>query len=229
MNAMCKKILLLLFIILSMLLLASCGGPVPIEKADVGDYVVLGRYEQDGNTDNGPEPIEWLVVKKNSDAIMVVSRYILDCQPYHRNRTDVTFSGSSIRSWLNRDFLNAAFTSEELSQIPTETILADDNDEYDIDGGSYTQDKVFLLSASEVDYYFLSKDTVASPTKYALEQGVYVNKNNHSCWWLRTPGYTQEYASVVLWEGGSHATGSKVNSEDVGVRPAIWIWLPKQP
>ena len=227
MHALHKKLLLLLLLALALLLMASCGGPVPLEKADVGDYVTLGHYEQDNNTENGPEPIEWLVLQKNSDAILVVSRHILDCQPYHSSQTPVTFSGSSIRSWLNSDFLNIAFSSEELSQIPIETALADDNDEYRIDGGKYTADKIFLLSASEVDYYLLSDDTVASPTKYALQQGVYANKYNHSCWWLRTPGYTKEYASVVLWEGDAHATGSKVNSQDVGVRPAMWIWLPR--
>lgn len=224
---MYRKPFLLLFMITAMLLLTGCG-TVPLEKADVGDYVVFGHYEQDGNTDNGPEPIEWLVVKKNSDAILVVSRYILDCQPYHNELTSVTFYSSSLRRWLNSDFLNAAFTSEELSRILIETALADDNDEYDTDGGTFTQDKVFLLSASEIKYDFIPKDTIASPTKYALQQGLHANKYNHSCWWLRTPGYTREYASVVLWEGGDHTTGSKVDNLN-GVRPAIWIWLPKQP
>lgn len=227
MKPMYKRLFLLLTILLAVGLLTSCSAPVPIEKADVGDYVVFGHYEQDGDPDNGPEEIEWLVVKKNSDAIMVVSRYVLDCQPYHRNRTDVTYSGSSIRSWLNSDFLNAAFTSEEQSRIPTTTVLADDNNEYRTDGGRFTEDKVFLLSASELDFDFIGKDTFASPTKYALEQGVHANKYNHSAWWLRTPGYTQEYAACTYWEGGVNTVGGKVNSEDIGVRPAIWIWLPR--
>lgn len=36
-----------------------------LEKAKVGDTVVFGSYEQDNNTKNGKEEIEWLVLKKN--------------------------------------------------------------------------------------------------------------------------------------------------------------------
>ena len=58
-------------------------------KEDGKEYIVFGSYEQDGNTKNGKEPIEWEVLGENDNGILVVSRYILDCQPYNKKSTGV--------------------------------------------------------------------------------------------------------------------------------------------
>ena len=48
----------------------------------VGGKVEFGSYEQDGNTQNGPEPIEWDVAAAYEDGYLLVSRYILDGIPW---------------------------------------------------------------------------------------------------------------------------------------------------
>ena len=39
----------------------------------VGDIIKFGHYEQDGNTANGKEEIEWQVLKVESDRYLVIS------------------------------------------------------------------------------------------------------------------------------------------------------------
>ena len=55
-----------------------------IKSVNVGDYITFGTYEQDNNTSNGKEDIEWLVLANNlwkgKHRILVISRFALDCQ-----------------------------------------------------------------------------------------------------------------------------------------------------
>ena len=38
--------------------------------AEVGDGVIFGSYEQNGNTADGSEPLEWIVLEKQSDKLL---------------------------------------------------------------------------------------------------------------------------------------------------------------
>lgn len=50
----------LLAVCLMALVCWVCAGYA--EETRVGDTVIFGQYEQDGNLDNGSEPIAWLVL-----------------------------------------------------------------------------------------------------------------------------------------------------------------------
>ena len=142
--------------------------------ANVGESVFFGTYEQDNNTDNGQEGIEWVVLAKEDDKLLVISKYALDCQPYNTEWTDVTWENCTLREWLNDEFFQMAFSEDEQAMIPTVTIANEDTQYYyketDLflyysfqeengyerritDGGADTQDKVFLLSAFEAENY----------------------------------------------------------------------------
>lgn len=54
-----------------------------LKVAKVGDYVFFGAYEQDNNTANGKENIEWLVLEVKDGKALVTSKYALDCKPYN--------------------------------------------------------------------------------------------------------------------------------------------------
>ena len=114
-----------------------------IKTANVGDIIVFGTYEQDNDTTNGKEDIEWLVLAKKGNRILVISDKALDRQPYNSSRTRVTWETCTFRNWLNNDFINAAFTAEERAMIPTVTVSADMNPEYDTNPGNATKDRVF--------------------------------------------------------------------------------------
>ena len=200
------------------------------EKIAVGDYVTFGSYEQDNDTSNGKEDIEWLVLDKEGDRMLVISKYALDCQPYNQEWEDVTWETCTLRSWLNEEFIYEAFTSTKLSQIPTVTVTADANPNYDTDPGNDTQDKVFLLSIDEANEYFDSYEArECTPTEYATAQGVYVSDSTgyegNCWWWLRSPGVYQYAAAYVYYDGDVGDYGSTVSSSINAVRPALWINL----
>lgn len=75
-----------------------------LKSANVGDYVVFGSYQQDSKTSNGKEDIAWLVLAKEDNKVLVISRYALDCQPYNTSYTDVTWENCSLRKSLNDTF-----------------------------------------------------------------------------------------------------------------------------
>ena len=204
---------------------ATISVNVPPLSTQVGDVVKFGKYEQDNDVSNGKEDIEWIVLAKENNRILVISKYSLDCQKYNTSYVDVTWEICSLRSWLNNDFISSAFSSAEISKIPTVTVTADENPNYSSDAGNDTQDKVFLLSLPEVKEYFTSSnERICYPTKYAIEQGAKTNLNQ-SWWWLRSAGSIQNSAAYIDYEGDIYYGGRRVDSDSVSVRPVLWIDL----
>lgn len=198
-----------------------------LKVAKVGDYVFFGAYEQDNNASNGKEDVEWLVLEVKDGKALVISKYALDCQQYNTSYTDVTWETCTLRKWLNSNFINSAFTSEEKAMIPTVTVSADKNPEYSTNPGNATQDQVFLLSITEANKYFSSDSArQCKPTDYAVAGGANVNSSNGNCWWwLRSPAYYQDRAANVYDGGGVIEGGSYVDDDYIAVRPALWIDL----
>ena len=203
-----------------------------IKNAKVGDIVYFGTYEQDNDTTNGKENIEWLVLAKENSRVLVISDKALDCQPYNSSYTEeVTWENCSLRKWLNGTFLNKAFSTEEQAQIQNTTVSADNNPQYSTNPGNATTDKVFLLSINEVEKYFNSDEArKCAPTAYAKAQGASTSdtfktpSGAATCWWwLRSPGDDQSSAAYVYFGGDVFELGNYVFSGLNAVRPAMWI------
>ena len=197
-------------------------------NVNVGDYITFGHYEQDNNTSNGKEAIEWLVLDVQDDKALVISKYGLDDHRFD-TRNYHGWDKSEIRKWLNSTFLNAAFTPEEQEAIVTTKISTPDYHGYS--GGSDTQDKIWLLSRDEATTYFKNDEArKAVPTKYAVAQGVYQSSRNtlngEGCclWWLRSPGDFRHSASYVTPDGGILGYDG-VSYSSVVDRPAFWLDL----
>lgn len=205
-------------------------------KFAVGNYVTFGRYPQ---TKAGKDktPIEWLVLARDGNKALLISRYGLDAQPYNKDNTSVTWETCTLRTWLNGMFYNKAFSSAEQAAILTTNV---DNSKsqcysgWNTSGGNNTQDKVFLLSYAEASKYFgvtynssNTKSRVA-PTAYAIAQGAGKNSSYKTAdgidagwWWLRSPGAYQSSAAGVR-TGGS-LFFNDVNYDSGSVRPALWV------
>jgi len=183
-----------------------------IKKASVGDVVKFGAYEQDGNTSNGKEDIEWEILEIRGNKVLLISDKILDVQPYHAAETGeyITWEKCSLRAWLNSTFYNTAFSEKCQSKISTTTVIAHSMSSM-LDPGNNTQDKVFLLSGADVNKYHPSQ---ASETEYG---------SNPGCWWLTSPsGYALGLAyAEVVWNDGEMTVYHKDWS--AGVRPVIWV------
>lgn len=193
---------------------------------EIGDIVTYGNYEQDGFYSNGEETIEWIVIARDRDNhALLLSRYCLDALPYNEDGGDVTWEDSSIRAWLNGEFLESAFGGDPNGFICTAECKTMDG-RSGTDGGENTTDRIFLLAVDEVTQYFPKESSRRAPvTEYAKEQGAEYDKNGNGWWWLRTPGKTQDMAAGVHTAGGVNYDGRDVDRTDLCIRPALWLDL----
>ena len=200
-----------------------------IKALEIGDTYLFGSYEQDNNETNGKEEIEWCILDKQGTQILVISKYVLDTQPYDWGGLEVTWETCSLRKWLNQHFMEDAFTEDEQAMIPTVTVSADINPEYKVytDPGNPTEDQIFVLSIAEADRYFDSEEgRIGIATPYAQAQGIQIHTENGNCWtWLRSPGIHQDCAANVGSNGYIYYIGEYVQKMTDGVRPAMWIDL----
>lgn len=199
----------------------------------------FGKYEQDNNTSNGMEDIEWFVLDTRSSAtrdgrVLLVSKYVLDCKPYNNSLNNYDWRTSSLRIWLNNEFYNMAFSEAEKSVIHTnvsEVRATTSNDKvFCLDSYEYRDE--LLLSDYEGERFFPGR-----PTKFAIAQGAkqgvtIVNSlkktyTNDGCYfWLRDA--TSDMGAPVGGLQPLNMIPSKtINSTDVGVRPVICITYPE--
>lgn len=198
-----------------------------------GDTFFFGSCEQDNNKDNGFEPIEWIVLDTFSDRILVISRYCLSGMSYY-NPSGVkykytTYETSDVRAFLNDTFYKRAFTKSERKYIALTHNRNKDNPVYGIDGGKDTNDRIFLLSHEECDYYFDSNNMrrgVATPYCKASLKKANGQKTTgkYVYWWLRTPGKFRCNAEYVFDSGRIYSYGSDVGHNVVALRPAMMLY-----
>lgn len=207
--------------------------------ANVGDTVVFGVYEQDGDAANGAEAVEWLVLDVTDGKALLLSRYGLEAMPYNATEEAMTWENCSLRKWLNGAFYETAFSAEERDKVVLSKVLNNADANAGIDGGNDTEDYVFLLSVEEAKMYFC-EDTVveggrnynteraAKPSAYAATKPLTIVTNGSwydgsSPYWLRTPGVANHIAAVVDYNGEIYAFGHGVSEPKDMVRPAVWV------
>ncbi|MCD8119920.1 MAG: DUF6273 domain-containing protein [Lachnospiraceae bacterium] len=159
----------------------------------VGDTVTFGCYSSVSQ--------KWIVAKIEDDKFMLVSENCLkksNGTVYVKMAFDTsggTWDVSSLREWLNGEYLTEGFTENEIAQILTTTVVTS--------GCADTEDKVFLLSKSEAEEIF--------PTAKERITGV-ATGGNIKGWWLRDDHFVNNSGSI-----NNHPNG------ELSVRPAIWI------
>ncbi len=202
-----------------------------------GDIVVFGHYEQDGNTGNGAEEIEWIVLDVRDGKALLLSRYGLEAKPYNAEYKEITWENCTLRAWLNGDFLKTVFNADEQSAILTTNVDNSSSQGYSkwsTSGGNNTQDKIFLLSYAEANRYLgvtyadsSNTESRVKLTTWAIKNGAYTSTYKTSegdasgWWWLRSPGDRQKGAARVNDDGSLSRTS--VHSGTGTIRPAFWI------
>lgn len=165
------------------------------------------------------EPIQWLVLGDG----LLISKYCIEAMAYHDEIVPITWADCSLRKWLNGEFFSGAFSDEEKEKILVVKNENEDNQRFGTLGGAATEDKVFILSASEAEKYFsCNEERMAPPTEHARENGIYMSWD-HPWWWLRTPGNYPNIACEVYYDGYIDYLGHTVNFKNDGVRPVIKI------
>ncbi len=214
----------------------ECNKDIKTLSIQIGEAITFGKYEG--------EPLEWVVLNKKEGSALLFSKKIIDFLPFMEKTdiatTDIEWANSSIREWLNSEFLNAVFSEDEKKIILTTTVVnnAYPDNLFKIEEAPPTEDRVFLPSIEEaqmlmdldIDNYF-----ECEISRYALEKMLayyadcygedeaeeYIDKD----WLLRTScTLGEEYYPCIV-------SGSDVPSRNpditahapCGVRPGVWI------
>lgn len=195
----------------------------------VGETFIFGRYEQDNDPNNGMEPIEWRVLAIEDNAALLISEYNLDAMAYDEKtyNSAITWEACSLRRWLNDNFLSTAFTKEEQGSILLSAIKNENNSYYGTDGGSDTEDRIFLLSIAETEKYFpVYGAGKAISTAYARAHGAYiVDASGTTGWWLRSPGFHTDSVAAMTPGGQLGYIGFFAWAPNVALRPALRLDL----
>jgi len=187
------------------------------QDIEAGDTLVFGNYQQ--------EEVEWLVLAREGDRALLVSKYILDCRAFNREYDVINWGSSPLRTWLNSTFIESTFSENERAIIEETLVSNPDSSTFVTKGCEDTVDKVFLLSVDEAKMYFKSDSArEAQGTAYAVSQGLYVSPNGNSWWWLRSPGSSTRMIADVGRDGEVDEYGFVVAASiRYGVRPAMWL------
>ena len=179
------------------------------------------------------EPVTWKVLSEEEDGVYVFSNMILDSQGYHNYVEDTTWADSALRTWLNGNFYNAAFSDTEKANINLATYVNEDSPVADgVIGGQSTTDKITILSYSDClnteygfpDYNTSCNERTFKGTDYSKCQGIKIYRvaDQRVRSWLRTPGTTQRNALNLT---GLGAIGADYEYEGnfvaIGVMPAF--------
>ncbi len=163
------------------------------------------------------EPIQWKVL--DPDTGFVVSAKHIDARAFNNylTKSGADFYGdsgcenfandydtSSIKTWLNADFYDTAFTADQKNNIAPDGSLG----------------SVFLLSKDEnTDYTLIISEPAG--TAYAECQGLHNYPSNGGCFrWTRTPTDVSEFPYTVS-DAGGFTTGDSANYSSFGVCPAM--------
>ena len=206
--------------------------PKPKDNCKFGHYIQM-------KTSNELKPIRWRVIKVDAEkGVLLMSEYVLDKVKYNETKESVTWENCTLRAWLNGlgdysedNFINTAFSSDELAHIQTVTNVDDSYGE--AAGGSNTEDRVFILTRDETKKYVGSNRSAYGTPHHCL-----LLNNGHMLasyclgkdaedvlhpvsWWTRTVNPAEMTAKVLSAAAVDAATD--VNDSIVGVRPALWI------
>ncbi len=195
-----------------------------------GDVVEFGTFEDSEMHNAGP--IEWFVIKREGDRILLLSKYVLVEKEYFSNFWDAhnvhlaNWEQCTLRSWLNNSFYKDSFNENEKRIIRKSNIPNDNSRE--------TSDYVFILSWNELK---LISDGLR---KEIFKEKYYGEKyRKSSSFWLRASfepdpndqryklldgrSYSKEDALTTYWLYGDREFVRSSCQSKEGVRPALWI------
>lgn len=223
----------------------TLSNPSTVNGATTWDCVEFGRYWQkdtngDGtaNDDDDMTPIKWRVLSVSDDEVFLMADQCLDWLTYddpYNNRNEADWQASFLREWLNSRFYNSAFNAEEMNAIKIVTVKPDNNPETGTEGSAETQDKLYILSCSDIKNtaYGFDADTGsesvtrrAQKTDFAKTMTKLSFKDvNDTGYWLRTPGNSLSNAMTTESDGSiKDPNGISVDSSK-GVRPVMHVSL----
>ena len=194
---------------------------VELKRAEVGDIVQMGTYEQDG------------------DSILIISHDVIGYQRFSDSPNCVIWEDSQIRTWLNEEFYTDAFDKETQARI--KGYVTSGVDEANQESRGDATDRIFLLSQKEIEKYYGHKlpkaeALLCKPSKAVLQRYEEIEQqrvrekvpfvtsvpdaSEGISWMLRSTGKSQNQISIIRGDGYYSQCMADYYQ---GVRPAMWI------
>ncbi len=208
-----------------------------------GNVVTLGSYEQDNNSANGKEKIEWIVLdpEYSNDSVMLISKHCLQYKLYDENDHCVGLDSNeaynyskdrgigwldcTLRKWLNNSFFNTAFNSVDKSKMKPINITYSMTDNVSILSLEEAK-KLFanttLGSATGTPYAYYQGFTNLYYEKYGEKPHGKYNASESVDYWLRKID-TMPDQDVVSRGGEPFENGALYMSYMQAVRPIIVV------
>lgn len=188
-----------------------------------GDYIFFGAYEQDNDLENGSEPIEWVILSTSLSAsgsrLELISRFILDVQPYQSTGDEPDWENSDIRKWMIETFA-VGFTAKEKKMISSSFDLPS---KYDADKSYVKKDN------GKATDYALSKQKVTSwwlpfEVDYSANPTWIYDSYYYDC--AKNDVEKESMKVSVVFASGAYRRGDFVNKilkKEKGIRPVVTI------
>ena len=169
----------------------------------------FGKYPQ--NSEARPERIEWNVLRQDSNALLLISKYALITSYYcDLKKTNEDLSFLEWQHSLARErcfqFYESAFSAEE------KEIMVSRETRY---GESHCEDYVFLLTEEEVKEYL--PDLLvrkAIPTDYSLKKGARLgwteDTREYTSWWIMPEIVDVSPGRIFSPQGKEYKKGNEI-------------------
>lgn len=194
-----------------------------VKQCVTWDCVYFGSYwgkDSEGNTDKTKEkqPIKWQVLQVTGDDIFLFCDNVLCKSAYYEDKHGIslfTWKDSQVRKWIQEEFINEAFTKEELNDI-IETDTTIDDKGTTLDDGIITKDKVFIPSEDDMKNSNYGFGKLIDRHKI-----VDIYKPYNSSCWLRTN--TTNANGIRYMYDYNHIDNGFAFIETSGIRPALHL------
>lgn len=220
---------------------------IDIKSIRIGDVIGFGNYKN--RIIDTPEEIEWTVLEVKDNMALLISKKLISNNSFSNpddGSHSIIWENCELRKWLNSDFLNTAFTAQEIEAILLTVVdnsSSQGNKDWDPNSENNTQDRVFILSYAEAERYFDSEEERAcGETNNDTDFGSLPQFAEEVGWWLRSPGNPAleirtrkpdgteevkkaENAIATVTKSGKIGYSAPATVKDVGIRPCVWIDL----
>lgn len=196
------------------------------------DEIEYGKYYINENEYGKVENINWIVIEKNNDSVLLLSKNAIDVISYDKKSNNIKWEDSDLRIFLNKDFYNNSFNEYEKNNFISIERKIRHEEKVDV-----SQDKVSILSISDIENLKIRKNILeCHSTKYAIYKGIYEFRDNLVRYFIinDVKGEKYRYKQKLDMDfdyglyGPFHYYSDEfveANEEWVGVRPIIKLKL----
>ncbi len=210
--------------------------------------VIFGAYEQDGDYRNGKEPLEWLVLERDGDRALLLSKYGIETLLWDKDQPIGAYDVDDLYWMMNRTIYEAAFSAGEraaliqMNPIKNESLAEFPWGMTQYPGYTFlleTDDVLYGKSQDNTPYFRTEEARITIPTAYAAQKGAWLDENGEfsdvECPWLVTVTGTTDgdFSEVefarVMPDGSISFEQEAIKDQHVLIRPAIWVDVTKLP